>query len=134
MQRRIVAGAVATALVVVGAAVAGFVTGADLVPVILLAGLVGGLVAGLSSAADAAGHVGAGARAGAYGGAAGFVAFVLVGTVQAVLGGDLSVLVVGVETLLVAALVVPLHALLGAAGAGVGVRLRRRLAGAPGRP
>lgn len=123
MERRVVAGAVATLLVVVGGALAGVATGGDLVPVVLLAGLAGGLVTGAFS--RRAGHVGAGARAGGYGGAAGFVCFVAVGATQAVLGGDLSVLYLGAQSLLVALLVVPLHALLGAAGAAVGVRGRR---------
>lgn len=130
MERRVLAGGVATALVVVGAAVASFATDADLVPVVLGAGLVGGLVAGLVS--QAPGHVGAGARAGAYGGATGFVAFVAVGTVQALLGGDLSVLAIGLEALLVALLVVPLHAILGVAGATIGVRVGRLTGGSSG--
>lgn len=124
------AGAAGTALVVAGAAVAGVAIGADLVPVVLGAGLVGGLVAGLGS--DAAGHVGAGARAGAYGSAAGFAGFVAVGTGQAILGGEFSILVVGIETLLIALLVVPLHALLGAVATAVGVRVRRPFAGRSG--
>lgn len=121
MERRVLAGAVATALVVIGAAVAGVATGTDPVPVVLGAGLAGGLVSGV--AAPDPGHVGAGARGGTYGGAAGFVAFVAVGGVQAIFGGELSVLVLGLEALLIALLVVPLHALLGAVGAAVGVRV-----------
>ena len=123
MERRVLAGAAATLLVVVAGALASFFTEGDFVAVVLLAGLAGGMVAGGLS--REAGHVGAGARAGGYGGAAAFVAFVAVGAAQAVVGGDLSVLYLGFRTLLVALLVVPLHAALGAAGAAVGVRIRR---------
>lgn len=123
MERRTLLGALATAAVVVGAATYGFLTGVDPVPVVLSAGAVGGLLAGALSAS--AGHVGAGARAGGYGAAAGFAAFVVVGGLQAVLGGDLSVLVIGVETLLIALLVLPLEAFFGAVAAALGVRLRR---------
>lgn len=123
MERRVVAGAVVTLVVVVAGAVASFVLARDLVAVVLLAGVTGGLVAGVLS--RTAGHVGAGARAGGYGGAAGFVGFVAVGAVQAVVGGDLSVLLLGLQSVLIALLVVPLHALLGAVGASVGVRIRR---------
>jgi hypothetical protein len=119
----VVAGAAATLLVVVGAALASVATEGDFVPVALVAGFVGGLLAGALS--RDAGHVGAGARAGGYGGAAAFVGFLVVGAVQAVAGGDLSVLYLGAQSLLVAMLVVPLHALLGAVGAAVGVRGRR---------
>lgn len=128
MERRVVAGAAATLLVVVTGALASFFTAGDYVAAVLLAGLAGGLVAGVLS--PGAGHVGAGARAGGLGGAAAFLAFVAIGAVQAVSGGDLSVLYLVVRTLLVALLVVPLHTLGGAAGAAVGVRVRR----AAGRP
>lgn len=128
MDHRVLAGAAATLLVVVAGAVASFVTAGDYEAAVLLAGLAGGVVAGGLS--RAAGHVGAGAMAGGLGDAAGFVAFVAVGAVQAVTGGDLSVLYLGLRTLLVALLVVPLHALGGAGGAAVGVRIRR----AAGRP
>lgn len=122
MERRVLAGAAATFAVVVGGALVDFLTGEDFVVVVLGAGLAGGLVAGILSQAGS--HVGAGARAGGYGGAAGFVAFVAVGAVQATFGGDLSVLYLGFQSLLVAVLVVPLYAVSGAVAAAVGVRLR----------
>lgn len=123
MERRILAGAVVTAVVVVGGAIANFALDVDLVAVILLAGLVGGFVTGLLSAET--GHVGAGARAGGYGGALGFVAFVTVGVVQSAVDGDISVLIIGFEALLIALVVVPIHALLGAMAASLGVRIRK---------
>lgn len=123
MERRVIAGAVATLLVVVAGAVANFATDGDFVVAVLLAGMAGGLVAGLLS--RSAGHVGAGARAGGYGGATAFALFVIVGALQAVVGGDLSVLYLGFQSLLIAVLVVPLHALLGAGGAAMGVEIRR---------
>ncbi|QLD90194.1 hypothetical protein HWV07_14595 [Natronomonas salina] len=123
MERRVIAGAAATLLVVVAGAVANFATDGDLVVAVLLAGMAGGLVTGLLSRSG--GHVGAGARAGAYGGGAGFALFLVVGSVQTVVGGDLSVLYIGVQSFLVAVLVVPLHALLGAGGAAMGVAIRR---------
>lgn len=123
MERRIIAGAVATLLVVVGGAVANFATDGDFVVAVLLAGMAGGFVAGLLSRSD--GHVGAGARAGGYGGAAAFALFVVVGAAQAVAGGDLTVFYLAFQSLLLAVLVVPLHALLGAGGAAMGVEVRR---------
>ena len=123
MERRTLAGTAATAVIVVGAAVADFLAEPDLLPLVLFAGAAGGLLAGGLSREP--GHVGAGARAGAYGGAVGFVAFVAVGAVQSVVAGELSVLVLGAQTLLIALLVVPVHALLGVVGAAVGVRLRQ---------
>jgi hypothetical protein len=123
MERRTFVGTVVTAAVVVGAVVADFVADPDLLPLVLFAGAAGGLLAGGLSRDP--GHVGAGARAGAYGGVVGFVAFVVVGAGQSVAAGDLSILLLGVQTLLIALLVIPVHALLGVAGAAVGVRLRR---------
>ena len=125
MQRRVIAGAAATFLVVVVAAGISTAVGVNLATVVLAAGLVGGLVTGALSSES--GHVGAGARAGLYGGAAAFVAFVVVGSVQSVLGGDLSILFLGFQTVLIASLVVPLHAVEGAVGAAVGVSVRRLL-------
>lgn len=127
MERRVVAGAAATLLVVVAAAFANVALQADYVSVVLLAGLAGGVVAGALSPAVEGGHVGAGARAGGYGGGAAFALFVAVGAVQAVVGGDLSVLYLGFQSLLVALLVVPLHAFLGAGGAAMAVSVRRRV-------
>ena len=123
MERRVLAGAAATLLVAVGGAVADFAVDADLVAVVLGAGLAGGLVAGALS--RRAGHVAAGARAGAYGGALTFLGFVAVGAGQAVASGEFALLYLGFQSLLVALLVVPLHALAGAFAAAVGVRLRR---------
>ena len=128
MERRVLAGTVATLLVAVGGAVADFVADADLVWVVLGAGVAGGLVAGALSGRP--GHVGAGARAGGGGGALAFLGFVAVGGAQALAGGDLALLYLGFQSLLVALLVVPLHALSGALAAAGGVRLRR----AAGRP
>ena len=112
-----------TAAAVVGSVVVDFLTDADLLVAVLLAGVAGGLVAGALS--GRAGHVGAGARAGALGGAAGFVGFVVVGVAQSATAGELSLLILGVQNLLLGLLVVPFHALSGAAGAAVGVRARR---------
>lgn len=123
MNRRVTVGAAVTFLVVVVAAGAGLVVGVNLANVVLVAGVPGGVAAGLLSREP--GHVGAGARAGLYGGSAAFVLFVVVGSVQSVLGGDLSILFLGFQTVLIALVVVPLHALLGAIGAAVGVRIRR---------
>jgi hypothetical protein len=53
-----------------------------------------------------------------------FLGFVVVGVVQTVIGGDFSILFLGVQTVLVAVLVVPIHAAVGAVGAAVGVRIR----------
>ena len=131
MERRVIAGAAATLLVVVAAAFANVALQGDFVAVVLLAGMAGGLVAGSLSRAD--GHVGAGARAGGYGGAAAFALFVAVGAVQAVVGGDLSVLYLGFQSLLVAVLVVPLHAFLGAGGAAMAVSVRRAVRGGTAR-
>lgn len=127
MDRRVVAGGVVTAVVVATVAAADFVVEADLVVGVILAGACGGFVAGVLS--DASGHVGAGARGGAYGGAAAFGLFVVVGLTQSVVAGDDVRLpaLVGFELLLIAVLVVPIHGLLGAVGAAVGVRVRRRL-------
>lgn len=111
-----------TVLAVLGAVSGSFLLGRDLVAVVLVGALPGGVVAGLLSRGP--GHVGAGARAGAYGGLVAFLGFVVVGAVQTVIGGDLSVLVLGVQTVLVAVLVVPIHAAVGAVGAVVGVRIR----------
>lgn len=119
MDGRVVIGATVTAAAMIGGVFAGSVEA------VLGAGAAGGAVAGLLSRS---GHVGAGARAGAYGGASGFVLFVLVGTLQSIAGGDLAVpAVIGAETLLIATVVVPIHALLGAVAAAVGVRIRRLL-------
>ena len=123
MQRRVLVGAAATAAAVVGSVVADFLTDADLLVAVLLAGVTGGVVAGALS--EQSGHVGAGARAGALGGAAGFVGFVVVGVAQSAVAGEFSLLLLVVQNLLVALLVVPFHALSGAAGAAVGVRMRR---------
>lgn len=123
MDRRVAIGAtVAAATVVVGVFLGS-------VEVVLGAGAVGGVVAGGLSQS---GHVGAGARAGAYGGGAGFVLFVLVGTLQSAFGGDLLVpAVIGAETLLIASIVVPLHAIFGAVAAAAGVRIRWVVRGRP---
>jgi hypothetical protein len=123
MDRRVLAGAAATCFVFVSAAVADFFLSDGFAPLVLLAGLAGGLVAGLLSAAQ--GHVGAGARAGGYGAAAGFLAFLVVGVVQSVVSGDFGVLLLGFRTLLIGLLLVPVHALLGAMTAPLGVRIRR---------
>ncbi|WP_254838680.1 hypothetical protein [Natronomonas marina] len=123
MDRRTLAGAVVTAVAAVAAVVADFLAEADLLGLVLVAGLAGGVVVGALSRTP--GHVGAGARAGAYGGGAAFVAFVAVGVAQSVAAGDLAVLVLGVQTLLIALLVIPVHALSGAVGAALGVRMRR---------
>ena len=112
-----------TAAAVVGSVVVDFLTDADLLAAVLLAGVAGGLVAGALS--GRAGHVGAGARAGAFGGGGGFVAFVAVGVAQSAAAGEFSLLILGVQNLLLGLLVVPFHALSGAAGAAVGVRFRR---------
>lgn len=125
MERRILAGAFATALAVIVVTFVGYNAERSLVAFVLLAGLLGGFVAGIFS--RTAGHVSAGARAGGYGGAGGFAAFVLVGAVQAILDGDLSVLVLGFEVILIALLVVPLYAVSGALASGVGVRVRRAI-------
>jgi hypothetical protein len=122
MQRRVLAGAAATCSVFVGAAVADFFLAGEFASVVLLAGLVGGLVAGLLSKTP--GHVGAGVQAGGYGAAAGFLAFLIVGVVQSVVSGDLGVLLLGFRTLLIALLLVPAQALLGAMAAPLGVRIR----------
>lgn len=123
MERRVLAGAGATCIVFVGAAIADFFLDGEFAAVVLLAGLAGGLTAGLLS--KTAGHVGAGVRAGGYGAAAGFLAFLLVGVVQSVLSGDLGVLVLGFRTFLIALLLVPVQAVLGAMAAPLGVRIRR---------
>lgn len=123
MQRRVLAGGIATFLVAIGAAIADFLAEGDYVAGVLAAGLVGGFLAGALSRRE--GHLGAGARAGGYGGAAAFAGFVVVGGAQALLGGDSSVLLLGFETVLVGLLVVPLYALSGALAAAAGVRLRR---------
>jgi hypothetical protein len=128
MERRVLVGTAATWVVFVGAVLADFALEGDLVAAVLLAGLVGGLSAGLLSATP--GHVGAGARAGGYGAAAGFLAFLAVGAVQSAVSGEFGVLLLGVRTLLIALLLVPVEALLGALAAPLGVRLRR----AAGRP
>lgn len=122
MERRVLAGGFVTVLAVVGVVLGSFLLQRDLVAAVLLAALPGGLVAGLLS--RAAGHVGSGARAGAYGGLVAFLGFVVVGAVQTVIGGDFSILFLGVQTVLVAVLVVPIHAAVGAVGAAVGVRIR----------
>lgn len=121
------AGAAATLVVAVGGTVADFAAAADLVWVVLGAGLAGGLVTGALS--GRAGHVPAGARAGAYGGVLAFLGFVAVGAGQAVASGDFALLYLGFQSLLIALLVVPLHALSGALAAAVGVRLRRAAGG-----
>lgn len=128
MERRVLAGALATLSVAVGGAVVDFVVDGDLVAVVLGAGVAGGLVAGALSGRR--GHVGAGARAGGYGGALAFLGFVAVGGGQTLAGGDLAMLYLGFQSLLLALLVVPLHAVSGALAAAGGVRLRR----AAGRP
>ncbi|MUV86474.1 hypothetical protein GJ631_07800 [Natronomonas sp. CBA1123] len=94
-----------------GVVLGSFLLGRDLVAAVLFAALPGGIVAGLLSRES--GHVGSGARAGAYGGIVAFLGFVAIGAVQTVLGGDLSVLFLGVQTVLVALLVVPIHAAVG---------------------
>ena len=128
MERRVVAGAAATLLVVVAAAFANVAFQGDYVAAVLLAGMAGGVVAGALTPASRGGHVGAGARAGGYGGGAAFALFVAVGAVQAVVGGDLSVLYLGFQSLLVALRVVPLHAFLGAGAAAMAVWTKRALA------
>jgi len=125
MQRRVIVGSVATFLVVIAAAGTGPVIGVNLASVVLAAGIPGGLLTGVLSRKP--GHIGAGARAGLYGGAASFVVFIVVGSVQSVLGGDLSILFLGFQTALIALVIVPLHALEGAVGAALGVRVRRLL-------
>jgi hypothetical protein len=122
MERRVLAGGFVTVLAVVGVVLGSFLLQRDLVAAVLLAALPGGLVAGLLSRAT--GHVGSGARAGAYGGLVAFLGFVVVGVVQTVIGGDFSILFLGVQTVLVAVLVVPIHAAIGAVGAAIGVRIR----------
>lgn len=122
MERRVLVGGFVTVLAVVGVVLGSFLLGRDLVAALLVAALPGGVVAGLLSGTP--GHVGAGARAGAYGGVVAFLGFVVVGVVQTVIGGDLSLLVLGAQTVLVAVLVVPIHAAVGAVGAAVGVRIR----------
>lgn len=123
MERRVLAGGFATVLAVVGVVVGSFLLQRDLVAAVLFAAFPGGVVAGLLS--RDAGHVGSGARAGAYGGFVAFLGFVAVGAVQTAIGGDFSILVLGVQTVLVAILVVPIHAVVGAVGAAIGVRIRR---------
>lgn len=123
MERRVLAGAGTTCFVFVGGAVADFFLDSEFATMVLLAGLAGGLIAGLLSATP--GHVGAGVRAGGYGAAAGFLAFLLVGVVQSFLSGDFGVLVLGFRTVLIALLLVPVQAVLGAMGAPLGVRIRR---------
>jgi hypothetical protein len=125
MERRVLVGGLTTAFAVVGVVLGSFLLGRDLVAAVLFAALPGGVVAGLLSRES--GHVGSGARAGAYGGIVAFLGFVAIGAVQTVLGGDLSVLFLGVQTVLVALLVVPIHAAVGALGAAVGVRIRRAM-------
>ncbi|WP_336136179.1 hypothetical protein [Natronomonas amylolytica] len=125
MQRRVLAGAAATWSVFVGAAVADFFLDGEFAPVVFLSGLAGGLVAGLLS--KTSGHVGAGVRAGGYGAAVGFLAFLVVGVVQSAVSGDLGVLLLGFRTLLIALLLVPVQALLGAMMAPLGVRIRGAL-------
>lgn len=125
MERRVLAGAGATCFVFVGAAVADFFLSGEFAAIVLLAGLAGGLIAGVLS--ENAGHVGAGVRAGGYGAAAGFLAFLLVGVAQSLLSGDFGVLVLGFRTFLIALLLVPVQAVLGAIGAPLGVRIRRFL-------
>lgn len=125
MERRVLVGGFTTALAVVGVVLGSFLLGQDLVAAVLFAALPGGVVAGLLSREP--GHVGSGARAGAYGGVVAFLGFVAVGAVQTVTGGDLSILFLGVQTVLVALLVVPIHAAVGAAGAAVGVRIRHAM-------
>ncbi|WP_178916121.1 hypothetical protein [Natronomonas gomsonensis] len=125
MERRVLVGGFTTALAVVVVVLGSFLLGRDLVAAVLFAALPGGIVAGLLSRES--GHVGSGARAGAYGGVVAFLGFVAVGAVQTILGGDLSVLFLGVQTVLVALLVVPIHAAVGAGGAAVGVRIRRAM-------
>lgn len=128
MEARTLAGTLTTLWVAVTAVVADFLLAADLLAIVLLAGLAGGLVTGAWSTAP--GHRAAGARAGAAGGAASFLGFVAVGAAQSVLAGTPGTLILGLQTLLVALLVVPLHALGGAVGAAVGLRIRHRLDGA----
>lgn len=124
MDRRIVVGATLTTFAVVASVFLGRIDA------IIAAGFVGGLAAGVLSRpgsrnGDGTGHVGAGAKAAGIGGAAGFVLFVVVGTIQSLFGGDLSVpAVLGLLTILLAAVVVPIQALLGAIGGAVGVRIR----------
>ncbi|MCY4732047.1 hypothetical protein KY092_15910 [Natronomonas gomsonensis] len=125
MERRVLVGGFTTALAVVGVVLGSFLLGRDLVAAVLFAALPGGVVAGLCSRES--GHVGSGARAGAYGGIVAFLGFVIVGAVQTVLGGDFSILFLGVQTVLVALLVVPIHAAIGAVGAVVGVRIRNAM-------
>lgn len=125
MDRRVLAGAGTTCLVFVVAAIADFFLPGEYAPVVLLAGLPGGMVAGLLSTRP--GHVGAGARAGGYGAGAAFLAFLVVGAVQAGVSRDAGVLLLGFRTLLVALLLVPVHAVLGAVSAPLGVRIRRAL-------
>jgi hypothetical protein len=123
MDRRLLAGGTVTVLAVVLVVLGSFLLQRDFVVAVLFAALPGGVLTGMLSRTPD--HVGAGARAGAYGGLVGFFAFVVIGSLQTLLGGNLSVLVLGVQTILVAVLVVPLHAVLGAIGAAVGVRIRR---------
>ncbi|MES3517502.1 MAG: hypothetical protein PPP58_07545 [Natronomonas sp.] len=124
MRRRVLLGAAATFLVAVGAIVGGVATETNPVGVVLAAGLVGGFLVGVLSTQS--GHVGDGARAGGYGGGVAFLGFVAVGLLQSLLDGDLSVLVIGVETVLIALVVVPIHAISGGVAAGIGRWLRRR--------
>lgn len=123
MERRVLAGAAATWFIFVGAALADFFLPGEFAAVVLLAGLAGGVVAGLLS--DAPGHVGAGGKAGGYGAAAGFLVFLVVGVGQSVRSGEFGVLLLGVRTLLVGLLLVPVQALLGAVASPLGVRVRR---------
>lgn len=124
MDNRILVGAASTALVVVVGVFVGRIA------VIFAAGFVGGVMVGIRmfevpDGRSEPGPVGTGARAAAIGGACGFLAFVVVGTLQSLVSGDLSVpAVLGFQTILVAVLVVPLQAVLGAIGGSVGVRLR----------
>ncbi|MFQ3320460.1 MAG: hypothetical protein ACI8UR_000924 [Natronomonas sp.] len=123
MERRTLAGAAVTALVVVGGAAASRLIEGNAVAGVLFAGIAGGAVVGLLSKTP--GHIGAGARAGGYGGAVGFGVFIAASGVLAVMAGDPSFLVFAVQRLLIGVLVVPLHTVLGAGTAAVGVRVRR---------